>query len=110
MTTKRIPATQTLEELIASARADTHLWFPQTASDLGHMVLALCEEAGETAGALKKGQRGSLEYDEALKRVAEESIDVFIYLLNIWGILKVDPLEVLANKTTENRKRFERKS
>ena len=95
-----------LDDLIRMCREDTTRWFPQVKDDLAHMVLALNEEAGEVAGALKKGQQGTLDYDKALGKIANESVDVLIYLCNIWGILSIDPAEVFNEIRRKNEKRF----
>lgn len=96
----------TVDDLIRQCREDTARWFPAVKDDLTHMVLALNEEAGEVAGALKKGQRGTLDYDKAIRNLGEETVDVFIYLCNIWGILKIDPVEVFQQIRIKNEKRF----
>lgn len=96
----------TVDELINTCREDTSKWFPLVKNDLAHMVLALNEEAGEVAGALKKGQRGTLDYEKALKNIGEESVDVLIYLCNIWGILGIDPVEIFNQIKIKNEKRF----
>ena len=96
----------TLDDFIRMCREDTARWFPQVKDDLAHMVLALNEEAGEVAGALKKGQRGSIDYEKALRKIADESVDVLIYLCNIWGILGIDPVEVFNTIRIKNEKRF----
>lgn len=98
--------TLTLDDLIKMCREDTWRWFPQVSNDLTHMVLALNEEAGEVAGALKKGQRGSLDYDKAIEKLSYETIDVLIYLCNIWGILNADPVELYYIVQENNEARF----
>jgi NTP pyrophosphatase (non-canonical NTP hydrolase) len=95
-----------LRYLTNQAHNDSLRWFPASSDDLQHMVLALCGEAGETANALKKGLRKPFDYDKAIEKVAAESIDVFIYLLNIWAILKIDPAHELAIKRATNEERF----
>lgn len=95
-----------LSDLIKQCREDTARWFPQVKDDLAHMVLALNEEAGEVAGALKKGQRGSIDYDKAIKNLSDETVDVLIYLCNIWGLLGMDPIEVYQQIRIKNEKRF----
>jgi len=103
---KTDPECPTLYDLTQAAHQDSKRWFPEHCNDLQYHVLSLVGEAGETANALKKGLRGSLTYNEALNEVGKESIDVFIYLLNIWAILGIDPLEALRMKTELNEDRF----
>lgn len=95
-----------LRTLINQAHSDSKVWFPETAENLVHMVLCLCGEAGETANALKKGMRTPVDFDKALEQVKGETIDVFIYLMNIWAILKIDPAHELAIKRAINAERF----
>lgn len=97
---------EALKTLVDQAHNDSLRWFPETAENLLHMVLCICGEAGETANALKKGLRSPYDYDKALEKVKAESIDVFIYLLNLWAILKVDPAHELAIKRAINEERF----
>ena len=101
-----IETIEALRSLVEQAQGDSLRWFPETANNLLHMVLCICGEAGETANALKKGLRSPFDYDKALEKVKAESIDVFIYLLNIWAILKVDPAHELAIKRAINEERF----
>jgi NTP pyrophosphatase (non-canonical NTP hydrolase) len=101
-----IETIEALRSLVGQAQGDSLRWFPETANNLLHMVLCICGEAGETANALKKGLRSPFDYDKALEKVKAESIDVFIYLLNIWAILKVDPAHELAIKRAINEERF----
>jgi NTP pyrophosphatase (non-canonical NTP hydrolase) len=81
-------------------------WFPDTAEDLGHHALAMCGEVGEVANIVKKLQRGSLERDEAEKLLQGELADVFIYLLNICAIAKIDLAAAYYVKQKINQERF----
>jgi NTP pyrophosphatase (non-canonical NTP hydrolase) len=92
------------------AQGDSRRWFPSSADSLQHMVLSTCGEVGEMANALKKGLREPFDYDKAIEEVKIESIDVLIYLLNIWAILGVDPAHELAIKRALNEERFGLKS
>jgi NTP pyrophosphatase (non-canonical NTP hydrolase) len=83
-----------LFKLSMQAREDSKRWFGDSMAhdDLGHMVLALCGEAGELANLVKKLQRGSLDLRDASTRhkVMMETTDIFVYLLNVAGILGLD--------------------
>lgn len=87
---------------------DSRAWFPEIAQDLPHHVLSLCGEAGELANIIKKVERGSLEFQNARVRydIAMEVTDVYIYLLNIAGLLNIDLEESYNVKRAENLKRF----
>lgn len=95
-----------LQALIDKADDDSHEWFPDVADNLQYMVLAMCGEAGEVANQLKKGLRNPETYGLALKKLEEETIDTFIYLLNIWALLKTDVIEELRKKEATNEERF----
>jgi NTP pyrophosphatase (non-canonical NTP hydrolase) len=105
-----VPGESHLFKLAVQARADSERWFgDQDAShSLPHMVLALCGEAGELANIIKKVERGSLDIKEAAVRhqINMEVTDVFVYLLNISGLILLD-LE-LSNQVVraQNEKRF----
>lgn len=86
--------------------ADSKRWFPDTSSDLGFHALAMVGEAGELANLVKKVLRGTISLEEARMELAEEAIDVFIYLSNIFALLGVDPDRVYAIKRAKNEKRF----
>jgi NTP pyrophosphatase (non-canonical NTP hydrolase) len=75
-----------------------------------HHSLALCGEAGEIANIVKKIDRGSLNIGDeiVLHDLEGETADVLIYLLNIFGLLQVDPLKAYVAKRTFNDKRFRR--
>lgn len=95
-----------LKWLAKQALEDSQRWFPGIAQSIDHMVLCTCGEVGEMANALKKGLRTPDRYDQAINEVIKESIDVFIYLLNIWAILGIDPAHELAIKRALNEERF----
>lgn len=101
-----IDVVSVLNFLRDQAHEDSKRWFPETSENLMHMVLCVCGEAGETANALKKGLRTPFNFDKAIEDVKAETIDVLIYLLNIWAILKVDVAHELAIKRAFNQERF----
>jgi NTP pyrophosphatase (non-canonical NTP hydrolase) len=86
---------------------DSDRWFPQSANDLSVMTLGLCGETGEFADVLKKVARKSAEFPEVYESLKEELADVFIYLMNIAEILKMDMLGEYMKKRDKNVARFE---
>jgi heme oxygenase len=70
------------------------------------MGLALSGEVGELNNVLKKVWRGSLPLDEARAAITEEATDAFIYNMNIFGILGVDPKALYEIKRARNVRRF----
>lgn len=89
---------------------DSNIWFPGEVQTLSHHTLALCGEVGELANLVKKIDRGSLDSNSAIVQhdLQSESADVLIYLLNIFGLLDIDPLKAYIEKRTFNDKRFRR--
>lgn len=90
--------------------ADSERWFgdSQLTRNLPYNALAMCGEAGEFANLVKKVQRGSLDIHDARVRhdLAMELTDVFVYMLNIAGILGVDLERSYDTKRRENEARF----
>lgn len=97
-----------LEDLVKQCQADTHRWFPGTASSISHHALALCGEAGEVANIVKKVERGSISLDEARAHLGEEAVDVLIYLCCLFAELGVDPMAIYNEKRAKNERRFGR--
>lgn len=108
-----------LDDLTQQCVEDSKRWFPevcpkptdssrQTVLHLTHHTLAMFGEVGEFANLLKKIERGSLNLDDwdVHNDLAEELTDVFIYLLNIAGILNVDLLAEYNRKRALNEARF----
>ncbi len=92
---------------------DSRKWFGDQAITEGHAAmlhhtLALAGEVGEFANILKKVDRGSLNYGDAVVRkdLAFELTDVYIYVLNLAGIMGVDLEELYRMKRFENDQRF----
>jgi len=99
-----------LEELERQALDDSNRWFGdvRAAQFLSHHVLALCGEVGELANLVKKIERGSLDGRTAQVQydLAMETTDVFVYLLNIAGLLGIDLEKTNQIKRAQNEKRF----
>jgi len=88
---------------------DSKRWFPgETNGDLVHHTLSMAGEVGEVANIVKKIQRGDLKLSDAvvLHDLREEVVDVFIYLLNLAGILNIDLYKGFAAKRAINEKRW----
>jgi NTP pyrophosphatase (non-canonical NTP hydrolase) len=95
-------------ELAKECLHDSKRWFPGTAPSLVHHCLGLAGEAGEFIDIVKKIDRGSLSIKDAAVRrmLAMEITDVFIYVLNIAGLLGIDLEETYKMKRIENERRF----
>lgn len=93
--------------LVRQCQEDSQRWFPGVAN-LPFLVLALAGEVGELANVVKKIVRGSLNgKDAAVKRQLDmEATDCLVYLLNIFGVLNVDPKKAYDMVRTLNEKRF----
>jgi NTP pyrophosphatase (non-canonical NTP hydrolase) len=107
------PDDNLLVSLARQCASDSLVWFPTTNSEtltakLVHHALSLCGEAGELANIIKKIDRGSISIDAELTRMdlRGEVTDVFVYLLNIAAILKIDLLRAYVEKREFNDKRF----
>jgi NTP pyrophosphatase (non-canonical NTP hydrolase) len=95
-----------LNEIVQQCQSDSEDWFPDKAYDTTFMALAMAGEVGEVCNEIKKVERGSATFTEARDKIAEESIDVFIYLCNLFGILGVDAEELYKRKREFNAGRF----
>ena len=97
-------------KLEMQAREDSARWFGDQGahSSLVHMTLALCGEAGELANIVKKLDRGSLDIRDAATRyqLMMETTDVYVYLLNIAGMLGLDLEQSNQHVRGLNEKRF----
>lgn len=98
----------TLAEMALQCVEDSKLWFPGIAQSVPHHTLSLAGEVGELANLVKKVERGSLDVKDARVRydMAMETTDVFIYTLNIAGLLHVNLAESYKMKRAENTRRF----
>lgn len=72
------------------------------------MSLSLCGEAGNLANIIKLIDRGELNPEDAKAhfQMVMNLADVFVYVLNIAAILKVDLLRAYEQKVIANEKRF----
>ena len=75
---------------------------------LEHLLVCLAGEVGELANVIKKIRRGDATFLEKRDDIAEETVDVFIYLVKLANQVGFD-LEATYNAKMEtNRQRFER--
>lgn len=103
-----------MAQMVKQCLEDSERWFPSrdghspTGRSLPFLVLALAGEVGELANVVKKIERGSLSIkDAAVKRQLDmEATDVLVYLLNIFGVLGVDPKKAYDNVRQLNERRF----
>jgi len=104
-----IPVEELLASMALGAVEDSKRWFPDAHQiGLNYDIVCLMGEVGEFANIVKKIDRGSLSYNDAVVRhdLAMELTDVFTYLLNIAGKMKLDLFAAYNLKRTENEKRF----
>jgi NTP pyrophosphatase (non-canonical NTP hydrolase) len=90
---------------------DSMRWFGDTDVSLHavqHHALALAGEVGEFCNIVKKIDRGSLEFGNSQTQydLAMELTDVFIYTLNLAGLLKIDLAQAYRIKRAQNEERF----
>jgi NTP pyrophosphatase (non-canonical NTP hydrolase) len=85
---------------------DSIQWFPNAANDLTALTLGVCGESGEFADIVKKVARGSLILDDAVPKLQEELIDIFIYVMNLAELLCVDVVAQYVDKREKNIARF----
>lgn len=108
-----------IQALLDHVREHDAAWgFSNEPDDISfvHTALALCEEAGEVGGVVKKVVRSaSSGWDEEVvmgfkPRLAEELVDLFIYahkLMLLAGITGVDFLEAWRSKYKELHRRYD---
>jgi NTP pyrophosphatase (non-canonical NTP hydrolase) len=111
-----------LNQLRDQCARDSMNWFPEAMSLQGeegekehhliHHTLSLCGEAGELANLVKKVDRGTLKLDAEIVQfdLADELTDVFIYVLNVAALLRVDLLHHYIAKRNKNIERFGKKA
>lgn len=100
--------TGVLGKLALQCADDSKRWFPDYKPDVPYFALCMAGEVGEFANMVKKVERGSLDPNDAKVRydMVMELTDVFIYLLNLAGMLNVD-LEAAYNvKRQHNEQRW----
>jgi NTP pyrophosphatase (non-canonical NTP hydrolase) len=113
-----------LRDLVKQCLHDSERWFPDSkipmwevgnweALDL--VVLCLAGEVGEVANLVKKVRRGDFDqpfmetnpaYQRHMERIKEETTDVFVYLLNLFGLLGIDPLVEYNKVRDKNEARW----
>ncbi len=98
----------TLEDIALQCLTDSRKWFPDHSSDMGYLTICLAGEVGEFANLIKKGMRGDYQindpqYEYAL---AMELTDVFIYLMNLAGLMGIDMEKLYQMKRDINAERF----
>jgi NTP pyrophosphatase (non-canonical NTP hydrolase) len=84
-------------------------WFGRgdlNTSNLVHHALGLAGEVGEVANIIKKIDRGSTSLPEVYDHLTEEVIDVFVYVMNLVGILDIDITKEYDKKRAVNVQRF----
>jgi NTP pyrophosphatase (non-canonical NTP hydrolase) len=78
-----------MNDRAAQAGHDSMNWFPHKAGDPVFATLALAGEVGEAANILKKVERGSAAWMDVYHDLAEEIIDVQVYLNNLMDSVNV---------------------
>ncbi len=99
-----------LEDIARQCLKDSHDWFPNHSQDLGYLTICMIGEAGEYANLIKKGMRGDFDIEDRnyTQKLAMELTDVFIYLMNLAGLMGVDMEKMYQIKREINRERFGR--
>jgi NTP pyrophosphatase (non-canonical NTP hydrolase) len=95
-----------IDDVIQQCLEDSRAWFPEVAGDVTFLALAVSGEVGEASDWVKKVWRGSKTWAEVDEQLREEYIDAFIYLMNIFGELGIDPIEEYKKKREFNLERF----
>jgi NTP pyrophosphatase (non-canonical NTP hydrolase) len=98
-----------LNDMIEQCTSDSDRWFPGKAQELANLTLCMCGEAGEVANLVKKVVRGSVSIEDARPFLAEEIVDVLIYLCNLMGskdFESIDWKQIWDEKRKFNEERF----
>lgn len=107
MTTRTVSHTG---ELAKQCVEDSERWFGDSTivHSVPHHALAMAGEVGEFCNIVKKIDRGSLTFSDAATRynLAMELTDVYVYLLNLAGLLDIDLEESYKLVRAANEKRF----
>lgn len=102
-------STGRLNALARQCHEDGDRWFgDMDVNNIIHHTLALCGETGELANLVKKIDRGSLDFhDPATKiKLASELTDVFVYVLNLAYLFRVDLERSYLHVRAANEIRF----
>lgn len=99
-----------LIKLAKQCNEDSDRWFGDAAcvKSIPHHTLAMAGEVGEFANLVKKIERGSLSIGDAKVRynLAMELTDIFVYLMNLAGLLHIDLEKTYQMVRANNDKRF----
>lgn len=97
-----------LEDIAHQCLEDSKEWFPNHAQDMGYQTICLVGETGEFANLIKKGMRGTYEIDDPdyTRLLTLELTDIFIYLMNLVGLMGIDMEKMYQIKREINRERF----
>jgi NTP pyrophosphatase (non-canonical NTP hydrolase) len=99
-----------LGDMAIQCLQDSERWFGDTGTtrSVSYMALCMAGEVGEFCNIVKKIERKSLSIQDSKTRVqlASELTDVFVYMLNIAGILGIDLAKSYDMVRTNNERRF----
>ncbi len=98
----------TLADIAIQCIEDSKEWFPDHSHDMGFLTICLAGEVGEFANLIKKGMRGTYDFDDSeyIYALAMELTDVFIYLMNIAAVMDIDMEKLYQIKRELNSERF----
>jgi NTP pyrophosphatase (non-canonical NTP hydrolase) len=105
-TAREIRQREVLRDFANQCIGDSKKYFPETAKSLAHSVLALCGETGELANIVKKIERGDRSVEVEFPNLTDEVADIFIYLMNVVGMLGIDLATAYEVKREFNNERF----
>lgn len=101
---------KSIADLAKQCVLDSDRWFGDqpAAHSVVHHSLALAGEVGEFCNIVKKIDRGSLNFGDSKVRydLAMELTDVFVYVLNLAGLLNIDLEKSYQLVRTNNEERF----
>ena len=75
---------------------------------LEFLIIALTGEVGKTANIIKKIIRGDFKLQEKKDEIAEEIIDIMIYIIKLSYQLNIDIEKEYLSKMEKNNERFKK--
>lgn len=97
-----------LRDIQSREASDSEKYFPGHGSqaNLEYLGVCLAGEIGEVCGAIKSWSRGSIDFEELQRKIAEENPDVLIYLVMLSDALGRDLESDYEKKKEYNDRRY----